>query len=89
MIGKVDKLKILEYRDTYVVVNENGEYKHHTHIKRYKTCEMFVKLVERKIVPKSSYLRSSAKRVTLDQKYIDKIDIKIKKDRNKPKYYRP
>lgn len=69
------------------MVNANGEYKHHTHIKRYKTCEMLVKLVEKKMVPRSSYLRLSAKRITLDQKYIDKIDIKIEKDKNKQKYY--
>jgi len=72
-----------------VIVNQKGEYRNHTHIKRYKTCEMLVKLIYRKEVPRSSYLRTSAKRLTLDQSYIIDIDNKIAKDKNKQRYYRP
>lgn len=40
----------------------------------------------RKQVPKSKYLRESAKRITIDEKYIQKIEIKEEKDRNKLNY---
>ena len=39
-----------------------------------------------KRVPKSKYLRESARRVTVDKKYIEKIEIKEEKDRNKQHY---
>ena len=39
-----------------------------------------------KRVPKSKYLRESARRVTIDKKYIEKIEIKEEKDRNKQHY---
>lgn len=35
---------------------------------------------------KSNYLRVSAKRITLDKEYIEKINNKMKKDKNKQKY---
>ena len=37
-------------------------------------------------MPKSDYLRESIKRATLDEKYIEKINIKIEKDKQKQKY---
>ena len=84
---KTDKLEILGYRNTYVVANRAGEYKHRTHIKKRKTCELLIRLINKKEVPRSEYLRNSAKRITLDDRYIDKINIKIEKDQQKPKYY--
>lgn len=70
-----------------MLVNTAGEYKHHTHLKKRNTCELLIKLIERKEVPRSSYMRSSAKRVTLDIDYITAINHKIEKDKQKPKYY--
>lgn len=84
---KSDRLKILEYRNAYVVVNEAGKYCNHTHLKKRSTCELLIKLIKRKEVPRSSYLRQSAKRVTLDQDYITAINHKIEKDKRKPRYY--
>ena len=42
---------------------------------------MLVRLIQDKRVPKSSYLRESARRVTLDEKY--KLDIKVKNEKDK------
>lgn len=84
---KTDKFKILSYRGSYVVANCNGKYCNHTHLKKRSTCELLIKLVKRKEVPRSPYLRTSAKRITLDKKYIRAINHKIEKDRQKPKYY--
>lgn len=47
---------------------------------------MLCRLIKNKRVPKSKWLRKSAKRVTLDEKYQNEIDIKIEKDKQKPKY---
>ena len=45
-------------------------------------------MICRKQVPDSSYLRESAKRISRNEKYIDKINHKIEKDSQKPKYYK-
>lgn len=42
--------------------------------------------MNKKLVPKSSYLRNSALRISTDEKYKEKIEIKIEKDKQK-KYY--
>lgn len=47
---------------------------------------MLVRLMKKKKIPRSDYLRESVKRVTLDERYIDNINHKIEKDRNKPRY---
>lgn len=43
-------------------------------------------MMERHIVPDSTYLRGTALRLSLDEKYIDKINIKIEKDKQKQGY---
>lgn len=82
-----DKLHIIDCGKYCVVANQAGEYKNHTHIKRYDTALMLITLVRNKRVPKSEYLRESAKRITLDDKYIEAIEHKQIKDRQKSKYY--
>ena len=82
-----DKLKIIENCKSFVVINVNGDYKNHAHLKKYSTCELLIKLIDKKIVPKSQYLRGSVLRVTLDQDYIDKINSKQAKDREKLAYF--
>lgn len=47
---------------------------------------MLVKLMRKKRIPRSDYLRESIKRVTLDKRYIRDINIKIEKDKDKQKY---
>ena len=69
-----------------MVINTKGSYEHHTHLKNYHTCELLIKLVCKKVVPNTPYMRSSAKRISRDKKYIQKIDNKIRKDSNKTKY---
>lgn len=70
----------------YVVINIAGTYQNHGHIKTLKGAKTIIDLVERKIVPRSDYLRHTALRLTLDDNY--KMDIlrKIEKDRNKTRY---
>lgn len=70
----------------FTVINLKGEHENHAHVKRKSTAELLCKLIKRKQVPKSNYLRASAKRTTLDKEYIEKINNKMKKDKNKQKY---
>lgn len=69
-----------------VVANVDGEYRNHTHLKRMKTAEMLIRLMKKKVIPKSEYLRESVKRVTLDNKYIQDIEYKQAKDKDKKNY---
>lgn len=80
------RFKIIQCKDYCTIANVDGSYDHHCHVKRYKTAKMLVKLMKKRRVPKSDYLRESAKRCTLDTKYIEKIDIKIEKDKDRQRY---
>ena len=82
----IDKLKIINCGNYFTVINLKGEHENHAHVKKKSTAELLVKLIKRKQVPKSKYLRESAKRITIDEKYIQKIEIKEEKDRNKLNY---
>jgi len=86
-VDDVESFKILDCGNYFTVVNVNGEEENHAHVKRRSTAELLVRLVKKKRVPYSSYLRTSAKRLTLSSKYIRDINVKIKKDKNKQSYY--
>lgn len=81
---------VIKSRRGHVVINTSGIFKeNHAHIKRLDTCKMVIKLMKKQTVPDSPYLRESVKRLTLDQEYIDKVNRKINKDKNKHKYFNP
>lgn len=82
-----DKLTIKQDCRGYVVINENGEYKNHAHFEKYNTCKLLIRLINRKIVPRSEYLRGSVLRLTIDQSYIEKVMIKQAKDKEKLAYF--
>ena len=84
---KTDKLKILNCGNYFTVVNLRGEEENHSHVKTFDTAELLVKVILRKQVPKSDYLRESARRVTLSERYKEKIRIKVAKDKDKQQYY--
>lgn len=83
----MDSLKILNCGNYFTIVNVNGKEENHCHVKRRSTAELLCRLVKSKRVPDSSYLRTSAKKLTLSTKYIRDINIKIGKDKNKQSYY--
>lgn len=85
-MNDTDRLNIIDCGNYVTVVNINGSYDNHCHVDTYDTALMFVKLVEKKRVPDSDYLRESALRVSINPKYIQKIEIKIAKDKDKTKY---
>ena len=89
LLDKREHFKILDCGiDGFMVINTKGTYEHHTHLKHYNTCELLIKLVCKQVVPDKPYLRTSAKRISRNKKYIQKIDNKIRKDNNKQKFVR-
>lgn len=86
-MNDTDRFNIIDCGNYMTIVNLNGGYENHCHINTYDTAEMFIKLMNKKRVPDSDYLRKSALRVSIDPKYINKIEIKIAKDRDKTRYF--
>lgn len=80
-VNYMDQFSIIHGGDHFVIINVKGERRNHTHIKKRGTCQLLIRLVYRKQVPRSSYLRESAKRITLDTDYIKRIDETIEQDK--------
>lgn len=70
-----------------VLINTKGTHENHGHLKRLKTAVMMINLIERKIIPKSNYLRGTALRVSLNERYKRDIKNKVAKDRDKQTYF--
>lgn len=87
VVDQVGDFKILTTSRGYVVKNINGSYDNHGHFRKLGTCYKIIKMVQRKQVPNSKYLRESAIRLSLDTRYTDRVKRKIAKDRDKPRYY--
>lgn len=83
----MDKFNIIDCGTYFTITNINGSYSNHCHVDTKDTAEMLVRLMRKKRVPRSHYLRQSAMRVTLDNKYKIEIELKIMKDRDKIRYY--
>lgn len=80
---------IIECGNHYVLINKKGEVENHTHLKKKDTCHLLIKLVCRKEIPRSPYLRTSAKRISRNKKYIREIEIKEEKDKQRQYYFNP
>lgn len=83
----MDNLKIINCGNYYTVINAKGNYQNHCHVNKRSTAELLCRLIKSKKVPDSSYLIESAKRVSIDWKYIEKIENKIEKDKNRQFYF--
>ena len=90
---------IHESRKGFVIENAKAKdfQNYHTHIKKRKkksgrdkaeTCHMLIRLICNKKIPNSDYLRASAKRISRDIDYINSIEHKENKDKQKPKFVR-
>lgn len=85
-IDQVGDYKILKASRSYIVKNVIGEYSNHGHFTQLKTCYLIIKLIRKRQVPRSKYLRGAALRISTDKDYVNKVKRKIEKDRNKQKY---
>lgn len=88
-MDKPSDFMIIECGNHYVLINKKGKVENHTHLKKKDTCYLLIKLVCRKEVPRSSYLRTSAKRISRNKKYIKEIEIKEEKDKQRQYYFNP
>lgn len=70
-----------------VLINTNGVYRNHGHLKKLSTAVMMIDLIERRIIPKSNYLRGTAIRVSTDKRYIQDVKNKIAKDKEKQSFF--
>lgn len=71
----------------YIVINTEGTYLSHAHIKKLSTCKMLISLIEKEVVPDSAFLRVSALRLSTSEKYTEKIYRKIEKQKDKQQYF--
>jgi hypothetical protein len=70
------EFKIYKAGDGYIVHNRHKNFREgHTHVKKYDTCMLMIKLVEKKLIPKSrsKHFIESLIRISNDRKYIRKI----------------
>lgn len=72
----------------YVIINTLGTYHSHGHLKKLKTAKLVIKLMEKNIVPDSDYLRGTVLRISLDEKYKQRVLSKVEKNNQKPKFYK-
>ena len=85
-----DEYTVVKSKRGHVIINTKGIFEeNHAHVKHLSTCKMVIGLIKKNIVPDSSYLRETVKRLSLDSKYIDKINSKIEKDKNRQYYFNP
>lgn len=77
---------VIESKKGHVLINMDGKYENHGHIRKLDTAKMVIKLIKTKKVPDSNYLRQTVLRVSLDEKYKAKVRHKIAKDKDKQPY---
>lgn len=81
---------VIESKRGHTIINMNGTFSdNHGHVKKLGTAKLLIGLIKKEIVPDSSYLRETAKRISLNSRYIEKINIKINNDKNKQQYFNP
>lgn len=67
----------------FILRNNLGEYENHGHFKKFSTCMLLIRLMENDIVPESNYLRKAVLRISIDDKYLEKVQIKMNKQKKK------
>lgn len=86
VVDRVGGYKILQNGNGFIVSNTKGEYKNHGHFKRLKTCYTIIRIIGKKQVPRSKYLKGSVLRISTDEKYKERVRHKMRKDKNKQVY---
>ena len=81
---------VTDNRRGHVIYNSEGTFENnHGHVKKLGTCKMLLNLIDKGIVPDSSYLRETVLRICIDSKYKDKVINRIKKDGSRQYYFNP
>ena len=87
VVEVINEYKIPQNERDYVVVNTNGKYENHGRFKKLSACYTIIRLIQRKIIPRSDYLLEAARRITTDSKYREVLTIKQKKNKQRQYYF--
>lgn len=82
-----DNFKIIQSNSGFVLINTDGGYSCHAHLRKRSTCQLLIELIGKRIVPRSEYLRGSCLRLTTDEEYKIKILQKQAKDKGRTAYF--
>ena len=87
VVEVINEYKILQKERDYIVVNTNGKYENHGHFKNLSACYTIIKLMQKKIIPKSDYLLEAARRITTDSNYKQILELKQLKNKQRQYYF--
>lgn len=88
-MGVINEFTILEDEDGYIVKNNKGKYENHGHFKKVDTCYTLIRLMQKKTIPRSTYLLEAARRITTDTKYKQTLELKQLKNKQRQGYFNP
>ena len=86
-MGEINEFTILEGKDDYIVKNNKGKYENHGHFKKVDTCYTLIRLMQKKKIPRSDYLLEAARRITIDAKYKQALELKQLKNKQRQRYF--
>ena len=89
VVEVINEYKILQNERDYIVVNTNGKYENHGHFKKLSTCYVIIRLMQKKKIPRSTYLLEAARRITTDAKYKQTLELKQLKNKQRQRYFNP
>ena len=89
VVGVLNEYKILEGQRDYIVVNTKGKHENHGHFKKLSTCYVIIRLMQRRVIPKKSFMIEAARRITTDMKYKQILTIKQQKNKQRQYYFNP
>ncbi len=89
VVGVINEFTILEDEDGYIVKNNKGKYENHGHFKKVDTCYTLIRLMQKKTIPRSTYLLEAARRITIDAKYKQILELKQLKNKQRQRYFNP
>ena len=80
VIYRYEQFVIKDTEDGLVVVNNNGEYKHHSHVKHFEAGRAICKLAAKRKLPRSkdTYFILALIRVSKNKKYIRELEALLK-----------
>lgn len=78
---------VIKSKRGHVIINTKGIFEeNHAHVKHLSTCKKLLNLMDRKIVPDSDYLRGTTLRISLNDKYKDRVRDRMLKNKKKTHY---
>ena len=76
IIYRYEQFVIKDTEDGLVVVNNNGDYKHHSHVKNFESGRVICKLAAKRKLPRSrdTFFINALIRVSKNKKYIRELE---------------